>query len=326
MKRREFMTLLGGAAAWPAVARAQKVRRVGILLFQPASMPTEGWVAVFQRRLAELGWAEDRNVRFERRYAGANPERMRALIAEIVGLKPDIILAQNTPMVAALRKQTATIPIVFLQVSDPVGDGFVKSLARPGGNITGFTNATSSLGGKWVELLKETAPSVSQLGYLFNRAVAPGGGAYYLQPLLAAAAKLGVKTVSLDLSRPDDIDAVIADFAAAGGNAVIGNSDSFITANRNRIVAAANRLRLPSVFSSLIIAKAGGLLAYGVDTEQQWLAAAGYVNRILRGEKPEDLPVQQPTKFFLVVNQKTAKTLGITVPPTLLARADEVIE
>jgi putative ABC transport system substrate-binding protein len=328
MRRREFIALLGGATvAWPLAARAQQVRRVGVLMTVQESDPaTQGFLAGFQRRLGELGWVEDRTVRFNRRWAIGDPERMRANIAEIVGLHPNVILAQNTPMVAALRKQTTTIPIVFVQVSDPVGDGFVETLARPGGNATGFTNTMASLGGKWVELLKETAPGISQLGYLFNRAAAPGGGAYYLEPLLTAAAALGLKAVQLELRNAEEIDTVIANFAAAGGNGMVANSDSFITVNRDRIIAAANRLRLPTIYSSAAHANSGGLLSYGADIEQQWQAAASYVDRILRGEKPQDLPVQLPTKFVLVINLKSAKAIGLDVPAILLARADEVIE
>jgi ABC-type uncharacterized transport system substrate-binding protein len=293
--RREFITLLGGAAAaWPLAARAQqseRVRRVGILVVQAErDAQVQSNVAMFQRRLAELGWVEDRNTRFEHRYADGDPERMRTNTAEIIRLKPDVILAQNTPMVAVLRQQTTTIPIVFVSVSDPVGDGFVENLARPGGNVTGFANTMSSLGGKWVELLKEAVPGVSQVGYLFNRAVAPGGGAYYLEPLLTAAATLGVKAVQLELKDAGDIDAAIGGFAATGGNGLIGNSDAFINGNRERISAVAIRHRLPTIYANTASAHAGGLLAYGADTPRMWQAAASYVDRILRGERPNDLP------------------------------------
>jgi putative ABC transport system substrate-binding protein len=297
-----------------------------LLTVQESDPATQGWIAVFQRRLRELGWAEDRTVRFERRYAGGDPQRMSANVAEIVGLRPDVILAQNTPMVAALRRQSDSIPIVFVQVSDPVGDGFVESLAHPGGNATGFTNTMSSLGGKWVELLKEAAPGVSQLGYLFNRAAAPGAGAYYLEPLLTATAALGMKAVQLELRNVDEIDRVIASFAAAGGNGMVANSDSFITVNRNRIIAAANRLRLPTIYASPQNTNSGGLISYGPDTEQQWYAAASYVDRILRGAQPRDLPVQYPAKFILSINIKTAKAIGLDIPWFLQQRADEVIE
>jgi len=327
MRRRAFIKLMGSVGAWPFTAHAEQLRRVGMLMTVQESDPTsQGWLATFQRRLAEFGWTEDQTVRFNRRWAAGDPDRMRAQVSEIVGLKPDVILAQNTPMVAALREQTNTIPIVFVQVSDPVGEGFVGSLARPGGNVTGFTNSMASLGGKWVEILKEAVPDITRVGYLFNRAAAPGRGAYYLESLLTATAALGLKTDQLELHSPSEIDKVIAEFAAAGGNGLIGNSDSFILVNRERIVAAANQLRLPAIYSSFTFNKVGGLISYSPDTEQQWNAAGSYIDRILRGERPSDLPVQQPTKFILTINLKAAKALGLTVPPSLLARADEVIE
>ena len=329
MKRREFVTfLLGGAAAWPLAARAQEpLRRVGLLLTVQESDPTtQDRLASFERRLGELGWTEGRNVRFERRWAAGDPQRLRANVADMVRLAPDVILAQNTPMVAALHKQTDSIPIVFVQVSDPVGDGFVAALARPGGNVTGFTNTMSSLGGKWVELLHEIAPNVRSIGYLFNPAAAPGRGAYYMAPLMSAAAALGVKAVPLELHNDGEIDAVIADFAMKGGEGLIANSDSFITVHRDRIIAAANRHALPTMYSSADRTKSGGLIAYGADTEEQWQGAARYVDRILRGEKPRDLPVQLPTKFVLTINLKAAKAIGLDVPWFLQQRADEVIE
>jgi ABC-type uncharacterized transport system substrate-binding protein len=331
MKRRDFITLVGGgAAAWPLAARAQQrepLRRIGILLTTQENDPaTQGLLAGFQRRLTEFGWVDKHNVRFERRWASGTPEGIRINVAEIVSLAPDVILAQNTPMVAALRKQTDSIPIVFVQVSDPVGDGFVETLAHPGGNASGFTNTISSLGGKWVELLREAAPGVTRVGYLFNRAAAPGGGAYYMDSLLSAADALGLKAVPLELRHEGEIDTVIADFAGAGGDGMVANSDSFITVNRHRIIAAANRLRLPTIYSSAIQADSGGLLSYGADTEQQWQAAASYVDRILRGEKPRNLAVQQPAKFVLMINLKTAKALGLKIPESFLLRADAVIE
>jgi putative tryptophan/tyrosine transport system substrate-binding protein len=330
MKRREFITLLGGATVWPLAARAQQpggMRRLGILAtVRESDRSTQGWLAGFQRRLAELGWSEDRNIRLDRRWAGGDPARMSANIAEIVALAPDVILAQNTPMVAALIKRTERIPIVFVQVSDPVGDGFVESLARPGGNVTGFTNTMSSLGGKWVELLREAAPGVSQVGYMLNRAAAPGGGAYYMDTLLSAAAALGIKIVQLDLQNEGEIDGVIAAFATAGGNGLIANSDAFMTVHRARIIAAAIRHRLPAMFSSAISTASDGLMSYGADPAQQWQGAASYIDRILRGEKPSDLAVQLPTKFILSINLKAAKAIDLAIPEQFLARADEVIE
>jgi len=313
VRRRDFITLLGGAAlTLPRVARAQQpMRRLGILMTVQENDPaTHGWLTGFQRRLSELGWTEGRNVNFIRRWAGGDPERIRANIAEMAGLGPDVIVAQNTPMVAALRNQTTRAPIVFVQVSDPVGDGFVQTLARPGGNITGFTNTMSSFGGKWLELLREAVPGLTRVGFLYNRNAAPGGGAYYLEPFQSAAKAFGVEPVTLELRNADGIDAVIAGFVGAGGNGMVASSDSFITVNRDRIIATANRLRLPTIYSSAAHPHSEGLMSYGADSEQQWQAAAGYVDRILRGEKPGTLPVQQPTKFVLTINMKTAKAIG----------------
>ncbi len=327
MRRREFLGVLGAAAAWPQRVHAQQVRRIGIVLTTAESDPaTQGFIATFQRRLQELGWSEGRNIHFDKRYAAGDRERLRDNIAEILRLTPDIILAQNTPTVAELQLQTTNVPIVFVMVSDPVGDGFVETLAKPGRNTTGFTNTISSLGGKWIELLKEAAPTVSQVGYLFNRAAAPGGGNYYLEPLLSAAQALGVKAVQLELTNPSDIDRTVAEFAANGGNGIVGNSDSFILINRQRIIAAVNKHRLPSIFVSSAFTNAGGMLSYGADTPQQWHGAAGYVDRILRGEAPRNLAVQLPTKMVLAINLKTANTLGFPLPWFLQQRADEIIE
>jgi putative ABC transport system substrate-binding protein len=331
MRRRDFIKgIVGSGTFWPCAARAQggpPVRRIGMLMTVMESDPaTQGWINSFQRRLAELGWIEDGNVRFNRRWAAGNPERIRANVAEIIGLRPDVIVAQNTPMVAALHKETDSIPIVFVQVSDPVGDGFVETLARPGGNVTGFTNTMSTLGGKWLELLREAAPGLSRVGYLLNRAASPGGDAYYLEPFEAAAKSLGLTSVLLEPRNEGEIDPAIADFAAASGDGIVTNCDAFIAVNRDRIISAVNQHRLPSANCSAVFAYSGGFLSYGADTVQQWQAAAGYVDRILRGDNPRELPVQLPAKFELVINLKTAKALGVTIPQTLLARADEVIE
>lgn len=325
MRRREFLGVLGAAAAWPA--HAQQIRRVGIVLTAAESdAATQSFIATFQRRIQDLGWSEDRNIRFDKRYAAGNRNRLRENIAEILRLSPDVVLAQNTPTVADLQHQTKTVPIVFVMVSDPVGDGFVDNLAKPGRNATGFTNTIASLGGKWIELLKEAVPAISQVGYLFNRAAAPGAGNYYLQSLLSAAQALGVKAVQLELTNPDDIDRAISEFAAAGGNGLVGNSDSFILVNRQRIIAAANKHRLPSIFVSALYTNAGGMMSYGADTPQQWHGAAGYVDRILRGEAPRNLAVQLPTKMILTINIKAANALGVPTPWFLQQRADEIIE
>jgi putative ABC transport system substrate-binding protein len=330
MNRRAFLTILGGGALpllWPAAGRAQqgeRMRQVAVMMTaQPDDDATRQRLLGFQRRLTELGWTEGRNVRFERRFTGGSPASIRANVTEIVSLRPDLILAQNTPMVAALHAQTNDLPIVFVQVSDPVGAGFVKALARPGGNVTGFTNSMSSLGGKWLELLRDAAPGMKRVGFLFNRAASPGGGSFYLEPLKAAAA--GLTVIPLEVRNESEIEPAIAGFAGSDGG-IVADSDAFIAVNRDRIVAAINKHRLPAIYAQAIFATAGGLLAYDPDTDQQWQAAAGYADRILRGEKPLDLPVQQPTKFALTINLKTAKALGLTVPQTLLVSADDVIE
>jgi putative ABC transport system substrate-binding protein len=328
VKRREFITIVGGAAvALPLAARAQPiVRTVGILLVShEGETETQQWFAALQQRLGELGWG-DRNIRFERRWAGGDPERIRANIADVARLNPDVILAQTTLIVAEVHKQITSVPVVFVQVSDPIGDGFVKSLARPGGNLTGFTNTMSSLGGKWLELLREAVPTLSRVGYLINRAASPGGGAYYMDTFQSAATTFRLKTVTLELEREDQIEALIASFVRDGGDGIVADSDAFITVNRKRIIAAVNRLRLPTVFYNTFFVTDGGLLSYGIDYRQQWRTAASYVDRILRGEKPQNLPVQQPTNFELAINLKTAKAIGVTVLPTMLTRADKVIE
>jgi putative ABC transport system substrate-binding protein len=324
------LTLVGGAAvAWPGAAHAQaeRMRRVGIALAQDDDPVTQVYLAAFQQRMAVLGWIEDRTIRFEPRWAGGDTQRMRAIATELAGLGTNVILAQNTPMVAALHKQTDSIPIVFVQVSDPVGDGFVKALANPGGNVTGFTNTMSSLGGKWLELLREVSPGISRAGFLFNRETSPGGGAYYMQPLQSAAAAFGLKAVPVELRGESEIDSVIDSFAAAGpGGGLVADSDAFVFVHRDRITAAANRNRLPAIYSASPEAEASGLLSYGTKQVLQWEAAAGYVDRILRGEQPRDLAVQQPATFELVVNLKTAKAIGLTIPESFLLRADRVIE
>ena len=240
MQRRKFITLLGGAAAaWPLAAGAQqpeRVRQVAIMVTaQDSDQATQQRVAGFQHRLAELGWTEGRNIRFERRFTGGTPESIRAGVTAIVSSRPDLILAQNTPMVAALHAQTDNIPIVFVQVSDPVGAGFVKALARPGGNVTGFTNSMSSLGGKWLELLREAAPGMRRVGFLFNQAASPGGGRFYLEPLEAAAASSGLKVIPLEVGSENDIEPALAGFAGPDAG-IIGDSDAFITVNRDRII------------------------------------------------------------------------------------------
>jgi putative ABC transport system substrate-binding protein len=329
MRRREFIVGLGSAAAWPVAVRAQSGRVRGIaalMIFQESDPFNQKWLKSFQRGLEERGWIEGRNIRLARRWANGRADRLPALIEEIAGLQPEIILAQSTPVAAALHNRRLGIPVVFVQVSDPVGDGFVDSLANPGGMLTGFSNTMASLGGKWLELLREATPNLSRVGFLYNRAVSAGGGSFYMESFKSAAASLNLAPVPLELQRVTDIEPAIAQFAASGGDGIVANSDAFNTANRDSIIASVNRHRLPAIYYNDTFPPAGGLMSYGVEIEQQWKAAAGYVDRLLRGEPLRSLPVQQPTKFVLIVNLKTAKAIGLTVPESFLVRADEVIE
>ena len=331
MKRREFITLLGGAAAaWPRPGRSQpgdRVRRIGALIGS-AETDSESArrVAALRDGLAQRGWTEGRNLRIDFRWAGADPDRVRTLADELVATAPEAIFAHSTPATARLMQATRSIPIVFASVSDPVGDGIVASFARPGGNVTGFTNVEASMGGKWLELLKELAPAVTRVGFLFHRSLAPGGGAYFLRPFEAAAPSFNVQPVVIPLDEAADIERAAASFAIGANCGLIVNSDIFTTRHRADIIAAAARHRLPAIYPFLYFATDGGLIAYGTDIADLWGRAASYLDRVLRGEKPAELPVQAPTKFELGINLRTARTLGLTVPPALLALADEVIE
>jgi ABC-type uncharacterized transport system substrate-binding protein len=248
------------------------------------------------------------------------------LAAELVATAPEAIFAHTTPATAALLEVTRSIPIVFASVSDPIGDGIVASFARPGGNVTGFTNVEASMGGKWLEILKELAPGVTRVGFLFSPTLAPGGGSYFLRPFEAAAPSFNVHPIAIPVEDAAGVERALASLAGGGSGGLIANSDVFTTRHRADIIAAAARHRVPAIYPFNYFAADGGLVAYGTDVKDLWRRAASYLDRILRGEKPADLPVQAPTKFELVVNLKTAKALGLEVPPTLLARADEVIE
>jgi ABC-type uncharacterized transport system substrate-binding protein len=331
MKRREFIALLGGATAWPLAARAQRVertRRIGVLMASAEADPESGpRVAVFERGLIELGWIPGRNTLIDYRWAAAEPTLMQAFAKELVDLQPDVILASTTPVVAALARETGTIPIVFVVVSDPIGSGFVKSLPRPGGNITGFINIEASLGGKWLELLKEVAPHTRIVSVLFNPDTAPHAE-YYIHPFEAAAPSFAVKPSRLPVRSVPEIEQAIFSLgrAAHANNGLIVLPDTFITVHRRAIISAAARSNLPAIYPFRYMAGDGGLISYGIDLTDLYRRAAPYVDRILKGTKPADLPVQQPTKFEFAINLKTAKSLGLEIPPTLLARADEVIE
>jgi putative ABC transport system substrate-binding protein len=329
VKRREFITLLGGAgAAWPLTARAEpgeRGRHIGVLMYLGEGGDAEGQarLAAFAQALGQLGWTEGRNLRTETRWANADDIRRRA--TELVALAPDVLLAgTGTPTLAPLLEATRSVPIVFAIAIDPVGAGFVASLARPGGNATGFTAYEYSMSGKWLELLKEIAPRVTRVAVLRDPAVASGIGLF--SAIQIVAPPLGVEVTPVDVRDPAEIARAVTAFASGSNGGLIVTGGALATVHRQLIAALAARYRLPAVFASRPYVTTGGLISYGPDLLDQFRRAAGYVDRILKGEKPADLPVQAPTKYELVLNLKTAKALDLDVPQTLLARADEVIE
>jgi ABC-type uncharacterized transport system substrate-binding protein len=330
MQRREFITLLGGAAVtWPLAARAEqtgRVRRLGVLMGRPES-DTEGQarMAAFREQLQKFGWMEGRTIRTDIRWQTQDVDSLQRFAKELVGLQPEVILSESTPPTAALLQETRAIPIVFAVVSDPIGSGFVANLARPGGNVTGFLNIEGSLGGKWMELLKEIAPRVTRVAILYNPMVAPYAE-IYIKPLTAAADSLGIEAITAPVRDTSELETIIGAHARTPNGGLILMPDAFMNTHRERIILLAARHRLPAVYAYRLNAKIGGLLSYGFDTHNNFRLAAKYVDRILKGEKAGDLPVQAQDKFELVINLKTAKALGLTVPPALLARADEVIE
>jgi putative tryptophan/tyrosine transport system substrate-binding protein len=330
--RRQFITLFGGAAAaWPLAARAQQGDRVQLLAAmmggRNADTDPEGraWFAAFRQGLQELGWVEGRNFRADYRWPSGDLDRMRAIAKDFVDLKPDVMFAGNTPSVEALLRETRAIPIVFTNLSDPIGTGVVGSLARPGGNATGFTAFEYSLAGKWVEILKELAPAVTRVVLLFNPETAPFAQ-HYLSFIETSAPALGVTATAASIRSVNEMEAAIEAQARVPGGGLVVLPDTFTFSNRAPLIALAARHRLPAIYAVRGQAIDGGLLSYGPNTIDLYRRAAGYVNRILKGEKPADLPVQAPTKYELVINLKTANALGLDVPPLLLARADEVIE
>jgi ABC-type uncharacterized transport system substrate-binding protein len=329
MRRREFISLLASAAAWPVGARAQqpeRMRRIGVLMAYAESDPEgQAWVAAFREALQKLGWAEGRNSRIDTRWATPDVEAMQRFAKELVALQPDLILSQSTPTTAALLQQTRTIPIIFANIADPVGSGFVASFPRPGGNVTGFVLFEPTMAGKWLELLKDIAPRVNRVAFLFNPATATYFE-YYMNSFTAAAASFGVEAIAAPVHDRSELESVLAPQAREPNSSLIVMPDSFLNVHRVEITSLAARYRLPAVYPYRLYTKAGGLLSYGNDVFDNYRRAAGYVDRILKGEKPSELPVQAPVKFELVINLKTAKALGIEVPPTLVARADEVIE
>ena len=334
MKRRDFVSLFAGAAAapllWPLAARAQRtdriMRRLGVLMAIAANDPeARRRVAAFEHGLRERGWIDGRNISIDYRWASDDPELLRSEAAALVAAAPDLIFANSTPLLTALRKESTTLPMVFVQVTDPVGQGLVASLARPGGNVTGFTNFEFAIGGKWLQTLKEIAPAVTRVAVVFNPQTAPYAGAL-LRPIEAAAAKLAVASMALPAVDAAAIEAAITAFARTPDGGLIVLPDVSTVHHRDLIIALAARHRLPAVYPYRFYAVSGGLLSYGTDVDEVFRRAAGYVDRILKGEKPGDLPVQAPGKFETVVNLKTAKALGLDTSPFLLARADEVIE
>ena len=328
MRRRDFFTLLGGAAAWPLAARAQqgeRVRRIGVLTnLDEADPELKGWLTAFQVELQKLGWAQGRNISFEYRWPGSDEQRLQSSAADLVKAAPDVIFAAATPALVALYRESRSLPIVFVQVSDPVKLGFVASLARPGGNMTGFTTFEYPVGGKWLELLKDTAPGRTRVAVLLDPSN-PSGLAY-LQGVEAAAASLGVQLTHADVHNAADIERAISDFAQQPNGALVVAPTAATILHRNLIVTLAARHRLPAVYPYRFFASSGGFISYGVDLAEQYRQAAGYVDRILRGANPGELPVQLSSKFELVVNLKTAKALGLTIPEPFLQHAGEVIE
>jgi putative ABC transport system substrate-binding protein len=331
MKRRDFITLLGGAAAaWPLAASAQqeRMRRLGVIIQMAEKDPQAQLnVLALQKGLLARGLNPGQNLRIEYRFGAGSVEAIHTAVTDILATSPEVILAHGTAVTADLQKQTQTVPVVFTVMSDPVGSGFIQSFARPGGNLTGFTNFLEpSMAAKWVELLKEIAPGVSRVGILFNPQMAADGGMYFARPAETSAAALGVKTVRLPVQTPADIDQAINAFAQEPGGGLIAPPDSTTLPHRDLILVLAARHGLPAIYPYRFFLTSGGLMSYGMDYADVFRRAAEYVDRILKGEKPADLPVQAPTKFELVINLKTAKALSLEVPPTLLARADEVIE
>jgi putative ABC transport system substrate-binding protein len=327
IKRREFIALLVGVAAtWPLAARAQppdRVRRVGVLMGIADDPEGQARVMVFKQALHALGWIEGRNVQFIYRWSAGDAAHARQFANELLDLRSDVILANSTPIALAVRDTTRTTPTVFVQVSDPVTAGVVQGLARPGGNLTGFSNFEPSIASKWLELVKGIAPNTARVAYLFNPNTAP---LFYARAVETAAPVLSVKPFAAAVHDTDELERVIEQFASASDGALLVLPDLFTATNRRSIIALAARHRLPAIYPFRYFVAGGGLMSYGIEMLETYRQAAGYVDRILKGDRPGDLPVQQPTKFEFVINLKTANALGLTVPDKLLVAADEVIE
>jgi putative ABC transport system substrate-binding protein len=330
MRRRDFIALAGSAtAAWPFAARAQqpeKMRRVGVLSSLAETDPeAQDWDAAFRKRLIELQWIDGRNVHIDYRWGAGSVDRMQLFARELVQLNPNVLVTISTPATAALQAETRTIPIVFAWVSDPVGSRFVSSLANPGGNITGFISIEASVIGKWLTLMREIAPQVSRIGFLFNPQTAPFAQ-YYLYTFRSAASALAIEAIDAPVHSAGEVEAFMTKLSHEAGAGLVIMSDTSMNVYRKAIYSVAERYRLPTIYPYRFFVTEGGLMSYGVDVADLLRGAATYVDRILRGEKPSELAVQQPTKFELIINVKTAKALGLSIPQTLLATADEIIE
>jgi putative tryptophan/tyrosine transport system substrate-binding protein len=327
MRRREFIILTGGTAiAWPLAVRAQqseRVRRVGVLSGGADDAEGQARAASLRQGFSELGWTEGRNIHIDYRWSGGDVSRAKANAVELVSQKPDVVIATTTLALAAVRDETSTIPIVFVNVGDPIAQGFVSSLAHPGGNITGFTSFEFTTSAKWLELIKEIAPKLRRVAFIFNPEAAPFAEKF-VNGIERAAPSLGVDLIVSPTRDAAEIDRALV--AVSGDGGLIVEPDAFTSANRALIISLAARYRLPAIYPYRFYAADGGLLSYGNDINETWRRAPFYVDKILRGANPGDLPIQQPTKFELIINLKTAKALGLTIPPQLLDRADELIE
>jgi putative ABC transport system substrate-binding protein len=330
MRRRDFLKFIGSASAWPVAAHAQqseKVRRIGVLMAHQESDPEfRDYLSAFRRGLQKFGWIEGRNIQIDTRWGALDDAEGRLQAGkELLALSPDIILSQNTPPTGSMLQLTRTVPVIFVVVTDPVGSGFVGSLSRPGGNATGFTIMEPTTSGKWLELLKDIAPQVKRAALLFNPRTAPYAK-YYVQPFDAAAAKLGVNAVAATVDSKSDLESVFEAQAKVPDSGIVVMPDGFLNVYRAEIVSLAARCRLPTVYPWRFFPEIGGLLSYGFDQRDSFEDAAAYVSRVLKGEKPGNLPVQAPTKYELVINRTAAKSLGLALPTALVARASDVIE
>ena len=328
MKRWEFIALVGGAMALPLTARAQvdRMRRIGVLMgYAESDREGQANIAAFREGLQKLGWMEGRDILIDSRWAAAEADLMQQFAKELVALQPDLILTQNTPTTAAMLQQTRTIPIIFANVSDPIGSRFVASFSRPGGNVTGFTDIEATIAGKWLELLKEVAPRTARVAFLFNPATAPFAE-YFLTYFKAVAGAFAMEAITAPVHDTFELESVVAALGRNPNTGLIVMPEAFMNIHRVEIISLAALYRLPAVYPRRFFAELGGLLSYGNDQSDNFRRAAAYVDRILKGSRPAELPVEQPTKFDLVINLKTAKALGVSVPAGLLALADEVIE